>query len=624
MQIEVQKSDISAKKNLVLAYISDLHLDLLIANLGLSLEDETEIKNCFRDMIVNMYDSIPTSDELITKVIFVGDICFNKVIFKLFFQVYRDLIFDDTFVVLGNHELWNIDHKYPNIDANIKDYRALLSELTPSITLLDDQLWFPNKINHTLSRREIVSLTKKDINKLFSDNDYAIFGSTGYSGVNENFNSQNNIYGYANLTRNEEVLRSQQTDDIHTKLSRIAGNRNIYFATHMPLSDWSKSKYNTNWKYLHGHTHLNFCCVNSEKQIYANNQIVNPNRQFKLKFIISPRCVKLDFYSDGIHTISRSEYIAINSALGIHFSFNREIDTIYMVKRCGLYMFFATFHNYRSLKILCGGQIENAKHDLQYYYDNICNYSESINKVMAPYYMHLEKISEVIKTLGGSGYVHGSIVDIDFFSHIFINPFDGTLLPYYATSIVDKYVYPNFSLLLNEHRPDLLVPYNELKNKTDMVLYSGLNSSLTNGLSQPIHYTETKMYNISLVVKKLQFIKNNGVVRLWNDAFLNKSQSVFPQITPFSSVNDNFSRIDTTTKSNSKEKVKKIKNNKKSERLLSYELELTKYSPHLTIQTYNNRCRQVSYKCSNCNHIWDGPVERISDTNLVRCPKCKK
>jgi len=37
--------------------------------------------------------------------------------------------------------------------------------------------------------------------------------------------------------------------------------------------------------------------------------------------------------------------------------------------------------------------------------------------------------------------IHACIVDIDFYNYIYLDPVDGSINPYYATSIVNKYLY---------------------------------------------------------------------------------------------------------------------------------------------------------------------------------------
>ena len=46
-----------------------------------------------------------------------------------------------------------------------------------------------------------------------------------------------------------------------------------------------------------------------------------------------------------------------------------------------------------------------------------------------------KNISRIIQQLGGSGKIHGCIIDIDFFNHIYVNPSNGTVRAYCAEDI---------------------------------------------------------------------------------------------------------------------------------------------------------------------------------------------
>ena len=58
-----------------------------------------------------------------------------------------------------------------------------------------------------------------------------------------------------------------------------------------------------------------------------------------------------------------------------------------------------------------------------------------------------------------SGRAHGCIVDLDFNNHLFLNPFDGTITPYYALSTEDKIIYKSVESLIANKRPEMLEEY---------------------------------------------------------------------------------------------------------------------------------------------------------------------
>ncbi len=529
------------KNNLVLAYISDLHLDRKLHDNGISEFDEVKMRNYFSKIINKMYRSVPSEENLDRKIVFVGDVSYNFSVFKLFFETYRDLIFDDTFVVLGNHELWNTPmvSNVISVDDSIATYRSFLSSLSPSVTLLENELWFPNEENHIFSQNKILSLNKNDINKLFDRNNYAIFGGIGFAGNNPTFNQTKGIYMQAKITREEEKNRSKMTNEIHQRLKKIAFDKHIFYVTHMPMSDWSKSSPVPKWIYLHGHTHQNYCYSSDEKQIYANNQIGYSNIPFSLKYIIDTRLIDLNFWKDGIHEISCKDYIAINKKLNILVSFNRDYNKMFMVKREGFFLFFVILPDNDSLKMLCGGQIRNVKHNLQYYYDNICNYTNNVIKLFTPYFSYQEKIAEEIKVLGGEGLIHGGIIDIDYYNHVFVNPFDATVIPYFATAIDKKYVYSSTTYLLEQKRPDLYGKYCKLLK--DSSNFPVLSTIVPKEMNKDIIYVEdTSMYAVSLKIKNIKYLIKNHVVREWNDEILAKTTGNVPLLLTSNNSDENF------------------------------------------------------------------------------------
>ncbi|PGA45610.1 hypothetical protein, partial [Bacillus pseudomycoides] len=120
-----------------------------------------------------------------------------------------------------------------------------------------------------------------------------------------------------------------------------------------------------------------------------------------------------------------------------------------MLKNNNVYCFI--FENQKTGKIylLNGGTINNLEHnDINYYFERMPYYSDAIRESFSNYNQALKSISDSIKKFGGNGTIHGCIVDIDFFNHIYVNPEDGTVTPYFASSIVDKYIYPNVKALL--------------------------------------------------------------------------------------------------------------------------------------------------------------------------------
>lgn len=83
------------------------------------------------------------------------------------------------------------------------------------------------------------------------------------------------------------------------------------------------------------------------------------------------------------------------------------------------------------LTILNGGSLSSLKFkDIEYYYDNIDIQIAHIKNSLDKFYQIQLQVSKAIKEMGGDGNIHGAIVDIDYFNHIYINPNDLTMTPY--------------------------------------------------------------------------------------------------------------------------------------------------------------------------------------------------
>ena len=74
----------------------------------------------------------------------------------------------------------------------------------------------------------------------------------------------------------------------------------------------------------------------------------------------------------------------------------------------------------RKLSILNGGVLNRLEYkDINYYFNKMDEIILYIKNPLDQYTEYQKQISEAIKTIGGRGTIHGSIVDIAFFNHIF-------------------------------------------------------------------------------------------------------------------------------------------------------------------------------------------------------------
>lgn len=298
------------------------------------------------------------------------------------------------------------------------------------------------------------------------------------------------------------------------------------------------------------------------------------------------RCVEHGFtdfspdnYADGVHEISFDDYwsysfIILNLSL-FRPSFSRS-EKILMLKNSGFYMFVSVSHSQKSISIMHGGQLKKLSKPLQYYYDRLPEYGTYMLNAFSKYWDNLYKLSHFIKSImlsatdatrmrlveqkenslaennsfGSqlyktkfSGRAHGCIVDLDFNNHLFLNPFDGTITPYYALSTEDKIIYKSVESLIANKRPEMLEEYrkklNLLENKryielTCMIAQNSLTAQIPRYRIEPVENgkesyicTDTYMYYLSDFFKRIQPIYDHHVVTVWHDEFLPMSEKEY-------------------------------------------------------------------------------------------------
>lgn len=283
-------------------------------------------------------------------------------------------------------------------------------------------------------------------------------------------------------------------------------------------------------------------------------------------------------YEDGIHEISFDDYWSysfVQSGLSSERpSFSRS-EKIIMLKNNGFYM-FVSMSRKKSLSLMHGGQLKKLEKPVQYYYDRLPEYGNCVLKSFSAYWNALYSLSDFLRSIrstgekkaltytneaglqlngssvrlddtfgipvrmqkcGFDGRVHGCIVDLDFFNHIFLNPFDGAVVPYHALSTSDKYIYRDVKSLLRAQRPEMIDAYvkkiNLLKDNSPLLMPDFL--KVQNNLMEKLQpyeienipqnkdgyfCTDEYMYYISGIFKRLQPIYDNHVVTTWYDNLL--------------------------------------------------------------------------------------------------------
>lgn len=172
------------------------------------------------------------------------------------------------------------------------------------------------------------------------------------------------------------------------------------------------------------------------------------------------------------------------------------------------------------LGILNGGSvIALPSKDVNYYFDRMEKIVDRVSNPLRQYTQVQTELSEAIKSFGGTGNIHGCIVDIDWFNHIYVNPVDLTMTPYYAVDMVRKWVYDSVPLMLENHSPDLYLNYQRLlESKSENALIPVSTNQIA-CMPDGTEYFETDIYRASRVISKMQKL-NNNVLTFWNDGLL--------------------------------------------------------------------------------------------------------
>lgn len=426
------------------------------------------------------------------------------------------------FLTLGNHELWPF-HGI-KLSSIVDEYKKILEEEGNSVIhLVQNNLYYRSLESffwREIPEEELESISPEELKKKTRCAEIVVFGGIGFSRMNDENNADNGIYIGA-IDRRSEIKESKKFLALYEKVTTALKGKNLIILTHMPMKDWGGPGIvaKEGCVYVNGHDHINFFYDDGKERIYADNQIGYMGREVSFKQI--PIDFGFDWfadYPDGIHEITKEDYFNFYRGIGEKMSFNRNYEKIFMVKREGNYLFLMKTIKGKMM-ILSGGQIRKAgDHPLQYFYENMANYSKSVSLYLSEYNNHEKSISSLIRKIGGSGRVHGCIVDIDYYNHVYLNPIDGRVTPYFAYSIVDKYVYDNFPSLLKYKCPKLYENYVGLLEDK----HSDSNALILGDRKFSISKKETleestEMYKISGILKALQFTTKHNVIRLWND-----------------------------------------------------------------------------------------------------------
>lgn len=428
------------------------------------------------------------------------------------------------FAILGNHEYWDFD----NYDDCVSSYSKMFEEnkivfLNSEIARIDAQNGYEKSQiyeNKCINRKWI-----GDYYFVFSD--VIIVGGTGFAAQNHLFNAKQGLYRNS-IDNEQEKELGKKWNNVFQKACKIAEERNatLIVLTHNPVSDWlTKYEKLKNIVFINGHTHRNeFSREENDVFILSDAQVGYHGKNFILKkVLVHKSCNPFVADKDGFREISIEEYAEFNYFVGKSIRMKRLLKQmsederkLYVIKYNDYYGFFVVSSN--SVYICNGGVAKKIgkKGDIERYYSIFSSMINKYKEVLMPLRMTQEKISEFVKKFGGSGKIHGSIIDIDFYDHIMINPIDKSITFYYSPTIGKIMRYPDLMLLLHERCPSLEKQY--------LLLGSSMELPETRNEIFQVYFEKIKVkdsvYSISRRVDVLQKIFDSHILRDWDENIL--------------------------------------------------------------------------------------------------------
>lgn len=438
------------------------------------------------------------------------------------------------YAILGNHELWDFD----SYDSCVSAYDRLFKKC--GIRFICDCIdWLgPHRSPcsaHFNSETKIITRTplkRKDNpeeydRQMFDAGNLLVVGGIGFAEMNSSFNANAGIYGDA-VNREEELVRCAAWRELYHKA--LAAAKTCYSSlvvfTHMPVSDWAAPVENTsNCVFFSGHTHRNIAYGAENNNYYlADNQVGydGENYRFKKAILHLPR----DPFAadpDGFREISCDEYREYYRFVqepipgtGIIERHTKNCGSrLFVMKQSGYVGFFMV--GPKAVYICNGGQIRKIgiSEPLDRYYLNFKSMIDKYITALTPLRRAQKKVSAYIKSFGGEGTIHGTIVDIDYWNHIMFNTVDGTMTAYNSPMLGSVKAYPDIGALIHAHCPELEDRYLALGNGKMLTIAKEFSNH--NGSYEKIDIKNSP-YALSRRVNALQRLFDKRILRDWNPA----------------------------------------------------------------------------------------------------------
>lgn len=494
-------------------YISDLHLLHQCQYFGCKSSEDFEYT--LQRLIDCLLENFWGSNAVI---LIGGDTSSDFELFRLFISLLKKSlggVREKTKVIflLGNHELWG----FPDcsFEETVKKYEKVIHE--QGMYLLQNELLYrgDDLVLRKITAEELMTLTKAEIRERTKTARLLIFGGLAFSGYNEEFNANDGIYRAA-LNRDQEICKSKEFEKLYHIVCEALYYRSVIVFTHTPLKDWcSDRNCQPGFVYVSGHSHRNYFYDDGDYRVYADNQIGYRKQTPALKyFYIDGEYDVLADYEDGIHEITKDQYIDFYRGKNLQMQLNRDIHVLYMLKKNGYYCFIHSSKG-GSLTILNGASRKKLLiKDINYYYAGMESEIEYIKNPLDKYTKIQKQIANEVKRIGGDGTIHGAIVDIDFYNHIFVMPDSLRMIAYRAENIIDKVEYPSILELLEANCPRLYNNYEKLL-KTETKYPLEVIKKKRGRRRAPRPYYDTDIYQVSRELKKMQKLYSN-ILTTWH------------------------------------------------------------------------------------------------------------
>lgn len=368
-----------------------------------------------------------------------------------FFNIREDK--DVIISILGNHELFDFD----NVDEGVSWYKGKLDAL--GVNLLH--------------------------NECLESDTYIVYGGVGFAGYNDVFNATR-IRSTTGFTREDELCETKFFESGYKKAldHAVQSSKCFICLSHYPVNSCIQ-KTDKEAIYFSGHTHRNSSLLTQDTLWIFDNQIGNRVESFLFKqygTCVTPN--PFISYEDGYYEITLTQYLQyqtyINERVFRYKLLTKALNKgqLYLFKNTGFYAFILRKENC-GMYIVKGGMYTRitTSSDISELYNSFLAMCTYYVDSLYDFRIYQLKISEILKSNGFSGEIHGCIVDFDFYNHVMCDFSDGSLKFYYSPELGISTQFKSFSEMISFNIDRSSLPcWKDAYTKSNLI--STLNSSL--------------------------------------------------------------------------------------------------------------------------------------------------